>query len=238
MKWLIRAVVALGLIAGTVVIYRIMASPTVININTDNLIAKYNHPSLDTTIILIHFGIKTYAIPRNYLIHFALPDSPGKNGGFDLEVLLPNLLPRTEGIADQFVKAGPMSGLGNQVSVSVRELSEGPLSSKELFAPDRQLDNFLKKAGKSRNDSRGVGGGYRLYNVSDTRDVFTKDTPDGLLVFSCGKMEVAPVAICRVELPAETRHGNITISFDRKYLHQSVEIVSKIQMLLETFVRK
>jgi len=242
MKWLIRIALAMVLIiavvAGVVIAVFKWGSPFVPladHFRPHELLSTLEYPSLDTEKVRIPFGSKTYEIPRNYLINWKRPGLIDGEGGYvEIRVLLPGLLPRTAAVADKFLPPGARMGHQDELHVHL-------YGSVVASGQEEQLDAILNSARKGKNDFQTIDAGYRLYDIADydnTRNLFAKDTPNGLLTFTCAKINEAKFPGCRITETTGQPYGSLVLTFDRKYLYQAAEISRNFRLLLDSFERK
>jgi hypothetical protein len=177
----------------------------------------------------VRFGNTVYAIPRNYLASVTQARDGQLYASFSFQVLLPDFAPRTPQNAVQFDQVGWHDQL--------RVLFEFGV---QVRRPEDLLAFYLRAAGKSPDVFQLVGSGYKFYQSDKTvpHEMFTKDTPHGLLFFTCEDTKYSiPSPSCTVMEPLG---GNVSViyHFSRKYMDKTAEIDGKLHTLLESFVKK
>jgi hypothetical protein len=186
------------------------------------------HPpvSPDTATVSIQFGPSRYKIPRNYLAGATQTRDVDTYSAFTIQVLLPDLTPRTRENGGQFDAVG----WGNQLR-ALFEYGRNPR------APEEIRDFYLKNAGLTKDDYRLVGSGYKLYENAkiSPREIYTKETTNGLLFILCGtKKDGTPFPSCTVNEAIEENIG-VIYHFSRDYLDRASEIDLGLRALLRSF---
>ncbi|UFX43408.1 hypothetical protein HAP47_0029915 [Bradyrhizobium sp. 41S5] len=238
MKWLVGGVVAIALIAGSFVSYKMFYQPADLLLKHESFAEKLQrhasveelrqiYPSLDRRTIPIAFGDKIYNIPRNYLVDLNQSSGDPKETTFDLYALLPNLEPRTANNADRFVKSPFDGGYGDQVVATIRGGQE------ELNWSERRLlwQRWCEEKGSGA--FRAVESGYQLCEAANS-DLFLKDTPEGPLIFVCRKA-TDKRSDCTIADRTGAQWGVLTLDFNRKYVYQADEIRKRFRSLLDSF---
>jgi hypothetical protein len=183
---------------------------------------------MDEQIVSVRLGDAVFEIPRNYLAGVTQPRDSNPYASFTIQVLLPDFSPRTSENTNQFDQVG----WHNQL----RALFEYPRRPRR---PEELLDFYLKLAGKSKQDYQAVGSDYKLYKSATAvpHEMFTKDTANGLLFFTCDVKDTVPSPSCTFNEPFEDEIG-VIYHFSREYLDQASEIDMKLHALLKNFSRK
>jgi hypothetical protein len=189
------------------------------------------HPpvSIDTETVSVQFGPSLYNIPRNYLAGVTQARDANSYTSFTIQVLLPDFAPRTRENAAQFNQVG----WHNQFR-ALFEYGNHPRPQEEI------LDHYLKNAGMSKDDFRLVGSGYKLYENAkiSPREIYTKETPNGLFFFTCGTAkDGTPFPSCTIHETFEENIG-VIYHFSRDYLDQASDIDLKLRALLQSFKKK
>ncbi|VIO68341.1 hypothetical protein CI1B_67250 [Bradyrhizobium ivorense] len=240
-KWVVRLVVAIALIAGSFLSYKMLYQPVDPLLKHEPFEEKLqrrasveelrqNYPSLDTTTIPIAFGDKIYKIPRNYLVDLNRSSGDPKETRFEIYVLLPNLEPRTANNADRFVKSPFDGGYGDQVVATIRGGQE------ELNWSERRLlwNRWCEEKGSGA--FRTVESGYQLCEAANS-DLYLKDTPEGPLIFVCRKV-TDKRSDCTIADRTGAQWGVLTLDFNRKYVYQADEIRKRFRSLLDSFAEE
>lgn len=239
-KWLVRSVVAIVLIAGSFLSYKMFDQPADPLLKHESFAEKLqrhasreerwqDYPSLDRRTIPVAFGDKTYKIPRNYLVDLDRSSADPKETTFEIYVLLPNLEPRTADNAGRFAKSPFYGGYGDQVNARIRGGQE------ELNWSERRLLWNRRCEEKGPGAFRMVEFGYQLCEADS--DLFLKDTPEGPLIFACEKVTVNKPD-CTIADPTGAGWGVLTLHFSRKYVYQADEIRKRFRSLLDSFAEK
>ncbi|MHC6152632.1 hypothetical protein ACVSQB_12600 [Bradyrhizobium elkanii] len=240
-KWLVRSVVAIALIAGSFLSYKMFYPPVDPLLKHESFAEKLerhasleelrqNYPSLDRRTIPIAFGDKIYKIPRNYLVNLNRSSADPKETTFDIYVLLPNLEPRTANNADRFVKSPFDDGYGDQIIATIRGGQE------ELNWSERRLlwNRWCEEKGSGVFLM--VESGYQSCEAANS-DLFLKDTPEGPLIFVCRKV-TDKRSDCTIADRTGAGWGVLTLDFNRKYVYQADEIRKRFRSLLDSFAEK
>jgi hypothetical protein len=189
------------------------------------------HPetSLDEQIVTFHFGSDTFNVPRNYLTGGS--DVPRQNepGFFSIQVLLPDLEPRTRENQDKFLQTTP--GLGNVIRVSVH-------SSEHLLPIKDAIDRIIHNKESLKNYYI-THTGLKKYKTF-TEDIYIKqnDNLEDIFFASCmGDIQTAPGKSCTVY---EQYNENIALYYfvDKKFAEDSYEIDEKVRALIRSFEKK
>jgi hypothetical protein len=185
------------------------------------------HPpvSTDTATVSIQFGPSRYKIPRNYLAG-ATQARVDTYAAFTIQVLLPDLTPRTSENERQF----DVVGWHNKLR-ALFEYGRNPR------APEAIRDFYLTNAGMTKDDYRLVGSGYKLYENAkiSPREIYTKETTNGLLFILCGtKKDGTPFPSCTVNEAIEENVG-VIYHFSRDHLDRASEIDRELRALLRSF---
>jgi hypothetical protein len=189
--------------------------------------ALHSPVSVNKEPVSVRFGPSRYEIPGNYLAGVTQARDVNSYAAFTIRVLLPDFAPRTNENAAQF----DVVGWHNKFS-ALFEYGRHPTRS-----PEEVLDFYLKNAGMSKDDFRPVGSGYKLYENAKTwpREIYTKETANGLLFFVCGtKKDGTPFPSCTVNETFEENVG-VIYHFSRDYLDQASDIDLKLHGLLQSF---
>ncbi len=185
--------------------------------------------STQKEIVEVRFGKDTYAIPRNYLAGATEPTDDNTYAAFTIQVLLPDFSPKTPENAAQFEQLGWHDQLR-----ALFEYGRRPQRPEELVA------YYLKNAGLSSNDFQLVGSGYKFYQSENTvpHEMFTKETQNGLLFFTCEDTKYSvPSPDCTINEPFGENTG-VIYHFSRKYVDKAAEIDSKLHALLNEFLKR
>ncbi|MGY4424825.1 hypothetical protein ACVWY2_007274 [Bradyrhizobium sp. JR6.1] len=236
-KWLVCGAVAIALIAGSFLSYKVFYQPADPLLKHESFAEKLqrhasreelwqNYPSLDRRTIPIAFAGKTYKIPRNYLVDLDQSSADPKETTFEIYVLLPNLEPRTANNAGRFAKSPFYGGYGDQVNARIRGGQE------ELNWSERRLLWNRRCEEKGSGAFRMVESGYQLCEADS--DLFLKDTPEGPLIFACEKVTVKRPD-CTIADQTGAGWGVLTLDFSRKYVYQADEIRKRFRSLLDSF---
>jgi hypothetical protein len=185
--------------------------------------------SIQDEIVEVRFGTVTYAVPRNYLAGVTEPKDGNAYAAFTIQVLLPDFSPRTPENAAQFEQLG-----WHDLLRALFEYGRHPRRPEELVA------DYLKDAGLSSDDFQLVGSGYKFYQSENTvpHEMFTKETQNGLLFFTCeDKKYSIPSPSCTVNEPFRENIG-VIYHFDRQYMDKAAEIDTRLHSLLNGFLKK
>jgi hypothetical protein len=175
------------------------------------------HPetSLSSELIEVKFGSSIYRVPRNYLAGVTQPNAKNEYAAFSIFVLLPDFAPRTAENAAELDKIGWHD--------QFRALFE---YGRHPRPPEEVLEFYLKTAGMSKDSYRLVGSGYKLYESERTvpHEIYTKETPNGLLFFTCGNAKYGtPSPSCTVNEAFGDNVG-VIYHFSRKYMNEAADI--------------
>lgn len=179
--------------------------------------------------VRVQFGPLIYNIPKNYIAGVTQAQAPNSYAAFTVRALLPDLSPRTSENARQFDEPG----WHNKFS-ALFEYGRHPRS------PEEVLEFYLKDDGMGKADFRSVGSGYKLYQSpkSPWREIYTKETPNGLLLFVCGTTaNGTPFPSCTVN-EVFGKDVGVIYHFGRNYLNQASDIDLKLRALLKSFETK
>jgi hypothetical protein len=182
--------------------------------------------SLNTENVDVKFGPYLYRIPSNYLAGVTPARDSHSYAAFTIQVLLPDFAPRSQANLAQFNEVG----WHNQFR-ALFEYGNHPRPQEEILAL------YLSNAGITKDDFQLVASGYKLYKNAKTwpREIYTRDRPDGLFLFTCGSAEDGtPFPSCRIHETFEENVG-VIYSFSRKYLDQASDIDLKLHALLSNF---
>jgi hypothetical protein len=189
------------------------------------------HPpvSIGTETVSVQFGPTLYNIPRNYLAGVTQARDANSYAAFTIRVLLPDFTPRNSENASQF----DVVGWHNKFS-ALFEYGRHPRTAEEI------LEYYLKLAEMSKNDFKLVGSDYKLYENAKfyPSEIYTKETPNGLLFFICGATKNGtPSPSCTVN-EAFSENIGVIYHFSRNYLEQASDIDRKLRALLKSFEKK
>jgi hypothetical protein len=179
-----------------------------------------------TETVSVQFGSTLYKIPRDYLAGVTHARGVNSYAAFTIEVLLPELSPRTSENAPQFDAVG----WHNKIS-ALFEYGRHPRT------PEAVLESYLKGIGMSKDDFQSVGSGYKLYQSPKfaRREIYAKEMGNALLFFICGTTTGGtPFPSCTVNEAFEENVG-VIYHFSRDYLNQAEEIDQKLHALLKSF---
>jgi hypothetical protein len=185
--------------------------------------------SVDSQSVSVRLGPLLYDVPRNYLAGVTQPRATNSYAAFTIRALLPDLSPRTNQKAQRLDEIG----WHNEFS-ALFEYDRHPRS------PEEVLESYLKDDGISQSDFRPIGAGYRLYQNPKTswREIYTKETPNGLLLFICGTTaNGTPFPSCTVNESVGENIG-VIYHFGRDHLNQASDIDLKLRALLKSFEAK
>jgi hypothetical protein len=189
------------------------------------------HPdtSLNSEPVDVKFGPSIYRIPRNYLAGVTQPNAKNEYAAFSIFVLLPDFTPRTPENAAELDKIG-----WHDQFRALFEYGRHPRS------PEQVLEFYLKTAGMNKDGYRLVGSGYKLYESERTvpHEIYTKETPNGLLFFTCGNAKYGtPSPSCTVNEAFGDNVG-VIYHFSRKYMDEAADIDLRLRDLLKGFLKK
>ena len=198
-----------------------------------SLIERALHPpaSLDTHIIDVRFGSTVYAIPRNYLVGATQPRDENPYAAFTIQVLLPDLAPRTSENAAELDQAGWHDQLR-----ALFQYGKFPRPREEI------LQFYLNISKRAESDFRIIGGKYRLYELPNNApaEIYTKDTPNGLFLFTCEReydFKVPMSPSCTVMENLGNNVG-VTYHFGRQHLMEAADIDLKLRSLFSSLARQ
>jgi hypothetical protein len=199
-----------------------------LDISPESAVHGALHPpvSVDTEAVIVQFGPARYKIPRNYLAGVTQGRDATSYASFTVQVLLPDFVPRTNENSAQFDVVGRHN--------KFRALFEYGRHPK---TPDEILDSYLKNAGMTKDEFRLIGSGYKLYENAKmwSREIYTKETKNGLFFFLCGtKKDGTPFPSCTVN-EALGENVGVIYHFSRDYLDEAEDIDLKLHALLQSF---
>jgi hypothetical protein len=190
------------------------------------------HPpvSLDTHIVDVRFGNIVYAIPRNYLVGVTQPRDENPYAAFTIQLLLPDLAPRTAETTAELDRTGWHDQLR-----ALFQYGKYPIPREEL------LKFYLDISKQAETDFRMIGGKYRLYERPNNTpsEIYTADTPNGLFLFTCESEYEFKVPISPSCTVMESLGNNVGVTyyFSRRHLMEAADIDLKVRSLLHSFAR-
>lgn len=157
------------------------------------------------------------------------PVGPNGYAAFAIHALLPDFAPRTVENSTKFDQPGWHDQLH-----ALFQYGKVPRPKEEL------LRFYLGISKTSEFDFKVVGGRYRLYESASTvpHEIYTTDTPNGLLLFSCDRQSDFRVPIfpyCSATQDFGNRVG-VTYSFGRDHRLEAADIDARLRALLSSFV--
>ncbi|ODM76733.1 hypothetical protein [Bradyrhizobium elkanii] len=241
MKWPVWGAVAIALIAGSFLSFKMLYQPADPLLKHESFAEKLErhasveelrqkYPSLDKRTIQIAFADRIYRIPRNYLVDLDRSSGDPKGTTFDIYALLFSLEPRTADNADRFATSPFEGGYGDQVVATIRGGQE------ELNWSERKLlwNRWCEEKGSGAFHM--VESGYQLCEAANS-DLYLKDTPEGPLIFVCRKV-TDKRSDCTIADRTGAGWGVLTLDFSRKYAYQADEIRKRFRSLLDSFAEK
>lgn len=98
---------------------------------------------------------------------------------------------------------------------------------------------YLHNSGKSLDDFRLIGSGYRLYESEKTvpNEISTKITPNGMHLFTCEDAKSVPSPSCTVNEPFGDDFG-VIYNFSRNYMDEAADIDSRLHALLRYVLKE
>ncbi|HUD87739.1 MAG TPA: hypothetical protein VMR17_14905 [Xanthobacteraceae bacterium] len=184
---------------------------------------------MDTQIVDVRFGNTVYAIPQNYLVGVTQPHDENPYAAFTIQVLLPDLAPRTSNNASELDRTGWHDQLR-----ALFQYGKYPRPQEEI------LRFYLGIAKQTESDFRTTGGMYKLYELPNNvpHEIYTKDTPNGLFLFTCQREYDFKVPISPTCAVMENLGSNVGVAyhFSRQHLLEAADIDLKLRSLFSSFV--
>jgi hypothetical protein len=189
---------------------------------------KALHPevSTDSQVVTFNFGSDVFEVPKNYIFSISSARTPNEPGAIVMELLLPDLSPRTPENEDRFNAHNV--GHGDRMFLSI--YYKTPM----LKGRDIVLNSVAAAKGDI-NKFTMTSSGYKKYDLGWT-EIYTKDIDNGndLFFIYCTPEKLDIPKGCNA---GEMLYQDISVIyyFNKKYQESSFEIDQKVRALVAGF---